>query len=209
MLEHKSVSFKADDGENTGRLITGYGAFFGNVDNGGDVILPGAFAKSLASGRKVKMLWNHRSDDVCGVWDEVKEDEHGLRVSGRVAATVLGNDIAELLKMKAIDSMSIGYRTLDAEWREGVRYITEAELWEVSPVVFPMNESAVIDSVKAADMTKRDIERKLRDAGFSRADAQKLISGGYDALNPQRDADEAKGEILALLNRQAALLQSR
>lgn len=209
MLEHKSVSFKADDGENTGRLITGYGAVFGNEDSVGDVILPGAFAKSLASGRKVKMLYQHWADDICGVWDEVKEDETGLRVSGRVAETTLGNDVAALLKMGALDSLSIGYRTTDSEWKGETRVIKEADLWEISIVTFPANASALIDAVKAADMSKRDMERKLRDAGFSRAAAQKLLSGGFDALSDQRDADEAKGEILALLNKQADLLKSR
>lgn len=207
-MEHKHISFKADS-ENEGRAVSGYGSFFGNVDNGGDVVMPGAFADSIASGRKVKMLWNHRSDEVCGVWDSVAEDEKGLRVSGRVADTTRGRDIAELLKMRAIDSLSIGYRTLEEEFSGGARLIKKAELWEISIVVFPMNELATIDAVKAAGMSKRELEEKLRDAGFSRAVAVKLISGGYNALSDQRDADEAKGEILALLNRQAALLQSR
>lgn len=206
-MEHKHISFKADESE--GRAVSGYGSFFGNVDNGGDVVMPGAFAESIASGRKVKMLWNHRSDEVCGVWDAVAEDEKGLRVSGRVADTTRGRDIAELLKMRAIDSLSIGYRTLEEEFSGNTRLIKKAELWEISIVVFPMNELATIDAVKAAAMSKRELEEKLRDAGFSRAVAVKLISGGYNALSDQRDADEAKGEILALLNRQAALLQSR
>lgn len=207
-FERKSISFKADEGSE-GRNISGYGSFFGNVDLGGDVVMPNAFAKSLASGRKVKMLWNHKSTDLCGKWDDIVEDEKGLRVSGRVAETALGNDIAALLKMGAIDSLSIGYRATEVEYKDDTRLIHEAELWEISIVVFPMNELATIDSVKAAAMSKREIEEKLRDAGFSRSVAVKLIAGGYGAISDQRDADEGKSEILAMLQKQAALLQSR
>lgn len=208
-MDRKSISFKADDAsENTGRNISGYGSVSGNVDSGGDVVMPGAFAESLKSGRKVKMLWNHNSDEPCGVWAEIVEDEKGLRVSGIISETARGRDIIALLKDGAIDSLSIGYRTVDAEWKGETRLIHKAELWEVSIVVFPMNELATIDSVKAAAMSKRELEEKLRDAGFSRAAAQKLISGGFNALSDQRDADEAKSELLALLNTRAELLKN-
>lgn len=210
-MERKSISFKADDAENAGRNISGYGSVSGNVDSGGDVVMPGAFADSLKSGRKVKMLWNHNSDEPCGVWAEIVEDEKGLKVSGIISETARGKDIIALLKDGAIDSLSIGYRTVDAEWKGETRLIHKAELWEVSIVVFPMNELATIDSVKAAAMSKRELEEKLRDAGFSRAAAQKLISGGFNALSEnQRDADaEAKSELMALLTKRAELLQSR
>ncbi|TWI38234.1 HK97 family phage prohead protease [Paracoccus sulfuroxidans] len=209
-MEHKSISFKSDNnGENTGRNISGYGSVSGNVDSGGDVVMPGAFSESLKSGRKVKMLWNHNSDEPCGVWADIVEDERGLKVSGIISETARGKDVIALLKDGAIDSLSIGYRTVDAEWKGDTRQIHKAELWEISIVTFPMNELAKIDSIKASEMTKRDLEKKLRDSGFSRNDAQKLISGGYNALSEQRDADEAKSEILALLNKRAELLKSR
>lgn len=206
-IEHKNIAFKADATGEDGKSIAGYGSIFGNLDRGGDIVAPGAFAESLASGRKVKMLWNHWSDEVLGVWDTLVEDEKGLRVEGRIASTAKGNDIAELLKIGALDSLSIGYRTLEEEFKNGARIIKKAELWEVSVVIFPMNELATIDAVKAADMSKREVEMKLRDAGFSRAVAMKLIAGGYDALKDCSDYDSGKSDLLALLNRRAELLK--
>lgn len=204
-VKHFDFSIKADtDG---GRRIEGYGSIFGNVDRGGDVVLPGAFAKSIADGRKVRMLYQHDRDKVIGVWTSVSEDEKGLRVEGELADTPRGNEIYSLLKMNAIEGLSIGYRVTDEEWKDGVRIIREAELWEVSVVSFPMNESATVDAVKASEMSKREFEIKLRDAGFSRTVAKQLLSGGYDAVCIKRDADgdEETRTVIELLNARAKL----
>jgi HK97 family phage prohead protease len=90
-------------------VIEGYGSVFGNPDLGGDIILPGAFADSLKSGRKVKMLRQHDADDVIGVWDEISEDRDGLRVKGRLLLSIGdGKDAFELVKAGALDGLSIG-----------------------------------------------------------------------------------------------------
>ena len=44
--------------EDTGR-ISGYGSVFGNIDLGGDIVMPGAFKNSLQQNPNVKMLWGH------------------------------------------------------------------------------------------------------------------------------------------------------
>ncbi len=70
-----------------GAVIAGYASLFGVPDQGGDVVQPGAYARSLArlagSGRRVKMLWQHDPGEPIGVWDEVREDGRGLYVRGR------------------------------------------------------------------------------------------------------------------------------
>lgn len=183
-------------------VIEGYGAIFGNVDNGGDVLLPGAFAQSLKSGRKVKMLREHCPDDVIGVWDEVTEETGGLRVKGRILMTISdGKDAFELVKAGAIEGLSIGYRTVESEYNNaGNRLLKAVDLWEVSLVTFPMNELARVDAVKAAGMTEREFERALtRDAGLSRSVAQRLMAGGYDAVKAMRDSGAGLDELAALL----------
>lgn len=178
--------------------IEGYGSVFNNNDQGGDIVLPGAFAKSLASGRKVKMLFQHDPSQPIGVWDEVKEDERGLYCKGRLLTKTQGGaDAYELVKEGALDGLSIGYRTVEASKNaDGQRLLSELSLWEVSLVTFPMNESATIDAVKASEMTKRDWERKLmRDAGCSASTAKRLLAGGYDALKAKQDAGEGINEL--------------
>lgn len=172
--------------------VSGYGAVFGNMDDGGDVIAQGAFTKSLSHKRQVKMLFNHDPDKPVGVWDEVREDQKGLYVKGRFAlATPAGREVHELVRMGAIDGLSIGYRVErnGAEFHDEGRVIKSAELWEVSHVTFPMNTQARVDAVKAADMTLREFEEKLtQDAGLSRSVARALLGGGYNAVKGTQDA---------------------
>lgn len=135
-----------------GRVVEGYASLFGRKDQGGDVVLPGAYAGSLkalgASGRRVKMLWQHDPAAPIGVWDEVREDERGLWVKGRILTEVeRGREAAALLAAGAIDGLSIGYRTLKAERDgKGVRQLAEVELWEVSLVTFPMLPEARVQA---------------------------------------------------------------
>lgn len=189
-------------------VIEGYGSVFGSVDNGGDIVAPGAFAASLQSGRKIKMLFQHDPDHVIGVWDEVNEDTNGLRVKGRLLLDVArAREAKSLIDAGAIDGLSIGYRTLMSGRADGARIIQKADLWEVSVVTFPMNELAKIDAVKAAEMTERDLERLLtRDAGLSRSVARQLMAGGHNAIKAMQDAgQDGDEELMALLKKRAAL----
>lgn len=148
-MEKKSIilELKADEADENS--LTGYASIFGNVDRVGDIVVSGAFAKSLETGRKVKMLWNHNPETVIGVFDEIREDEKGLFVKGRFAATDKAQEVRELVKMGAIDSMSIGYRTEVYEWtNSGERLLKEVSLYEISLVTFPANESANVISAK-------------------------------------------------------------
>jgi HK97 family phage prohead protease len=198
-MERKTltVDIKAD----AEGMIEGYGSVFDVVDNGGDIVAAGAFKRSLASGRKVKMLLQHDPADVIGVWDEVAEDGQGLRLKGRLLTAVgKAREAYELVKAGALDGLSIGYRTVKSLDRNGRRVILDADLWEVSLVTFPMNEAARIDAVKAADLTERELERVLtQDAGLTRSVARKLMAGGYDAVKAMRDAGDGIEELAALL----------
>lgn len=202
-IKHLNLEWKADDQG----VIEGYGSVFDVVDQGGDIVAQGAFTRSLQSGRKVKMLSQHDPDKIIGVWDEVTEDGNGLRVKGRILTAVENGRAAyELVKAGALDGLSIGYRTVKSVLRNNVRVITQAELWEVSLVTFPMNELARIDAVKAAEMTERDLERMLtRDAGLSRSVAQRLMAGGYNAVKAMRDAGDDADELAALLRARLSL----
>lgn len=195
--KHIDLEWKADDAG----TIEGYGSFFGNKDLGGDTVAPGAFAESLASGRKIKMLSQHDPYAVIGVWDEVAEDDKGLRVKGRILTTIqAGKEAHELVKAGAIDGLSMGYQTVRVKSANGGRLIEKANLWEVSLVTFPMNEMTRIDAVKAADLSKKELERVLtRDAGLSRTAALRLMSGGYDAIKAMSDSGERIEELAALL----------
>lgn len=208
-LEYKFQPLSLDAKAATEGVIEGYGAIFGNVDQGGDLILPGAFTESLASGRRVKMLREHCPEDVLGVWDKVGEDDTGLRVKGQIVVSIQdGKDALELVKAGAIDGLSIGYRTIESDYNNaGVRILKKLELWEVSLVTFPMNVGATIDSVKAAGLTEREFERKLmQDAGLSRSVARALMAGGLKAVKgAKQDAGDQTEALVRALRARAAL----
>lgn len=141
--------------------IEGYASVFGVVDGGGDVVEAGSFRASLArlsaSGRRVRMLWQHDPGQPIGVWDEVVEDGHGLKVRGRILDAVeRGREAASLIRSGAIDGLSIGYRTLRATRDgDGRRHLAELDLWEVSLVTFPMLPAARV-AAKAAGIGPLD-----------------------------------------------------
>lgn len=184
-------------------LIEGYGSIYGNVDLGGELVERGAFDETLASGKKIKMLYQHDQRKVIGVWDSVTTDEKGLKMVGRIATnTTLGKDVAALAAMGAIDGLSIGFKTDQDEVKNNVRHILKADLWEVSVVTFPMNMEARINTIKAAGMTERELERVLtQDAGLSRSVARSLMGGGYNAIKAMQDAgDDRLNELCELLS---------
>ncbi|MEL7025696.1 MAG: HK97 family phage prohead protease [Pseudomonadota bacterium] len=143
-LERKFCQADAELSLVGGTEIEGYASIFGAKDTGGDIVAPGAYGASLkrlnADGRRVKMLWQHDPTEPIGVWDEVREDDKGLYVKGRLLTDVArAKEAASLIEAGAIDGLSIGYRTVRAERDgKGRRLLSELELWEVSLVTFPM-----------------------------------------------------------------------
>lgn len=197
-MQYKAFPFELKQEPDQDGMIEGYASVFDVVDSGMDVVAQGAFRKSLNSGRKVRMLWQHDMGEPIGVWDEMREDERGLYVKGRISKDVRrGAEAMALFRMGGMDSLSIGYRTVAAEPEGGgrVRKIIEAELWEVSAVTIPMNEHAVA-SVKSIDWTnKRDIEAALRDVlGLTQAEAKAFIADGFGGLAAKRDVEAAELE---------------
>ena len=170
-LETKFCSFKDALQISENAEISGYASLFGKGDQGGDVVAPGAYAKSLAqlqaSGRPVRMLWQHDPAQPIGVWDEVREDAKGLYVKGRILTEVeKGREVAALIEAGAIDGLSIGYRTKSAvRDAEGRRVLKELELWEVSVVTFPMLPEARLGAKgDAPDTLLRELAGVISDA---------------------------------------------
>ena len=136
--------------------FSGYASRFGVVDLGRDLVLPGAFAESLArrGPRGIKLLFQHDPAEPIGVWLELRVDAHGLFVRGRILPEVeRGREVLALMRAGALDGLSIGFRTVEGrtEPKSGVRRLSRVDLWEVSIVTFPMRPEARISAVKSDD----------------------------------------------------------
>ena len=197
-----------DDG-----TVEGYGSVFGVRDSYDDVIAAGAFQASLAAHKKAgtmpAMLWQHDSDKPIGIWTEMAEDAKGLRIKGQLALeTVLGKEAHALLKMGALNGLSIGF--ISKQWaydREtDIRTLTEIDLWEVSLVTFPANGAARVTNVKSVDdmAAPKDAEQLLRDAGWSKSNATAFVSRvmkmGQQRSESARDIANALKAADQLLN---------
>jgi hypothetical protein len=188
-LEIKSVS---DAG-----VIEGYGSTFGGPpDLGGDIVLPGAFADTLADhkrkGTMPLMFFGHKANDLTiGNWEDMAEDGKGLWAQGQLDMDdPFATKIQKKLKRKEMRGLSIGYDVKSSRpdpKRPGVRLLEKLDLWELSIVNLPMNPRAAIDTVKSYTRdgvlpSLPEFEEFLREAGFSKSQATAIAGKGLAPL---------------------------
>ncbi len=210
-LEIKHAAFEIKELKADGSF-EGYGAYFGNVDLGKDIIDSAAFTGTIkahqANGTMPAMFFSHDIREPIGDWTAMETDKRGLKMSGQLW---IGDGIPKamqayrLLKSKTEKGLSIGYlvnkggSTYDE--KSGIRTLRDLDLREVSPTPFPMNPKAKITAVKSLMMdrdilTIREAEEILRDVGFSGNDAKAFLARLQSGLK-QRDA--ASDQLRALL----------
>lgn len=215
-LQYKQFAFKADKVDDDG-TFKGYGSVFGNVDSYGEIVAPGAFAKSLveikASGDPLPALWQHNPDQPIGGYDVLAEDERGLLLEGflMVGDLPLAKQAHALMKRRVVKGLSIGYyvRADSFDEKTRIRTLTELDLREVSIVTFPANVEAQVESVKAALggmlaagqlPSVKQFEDFLREAGFSKSQAAAVAVHGLSKLHRGEPDGEKGDDILAALS---------
>jgi len=192
-METKNVPFELKGIEENG-IFSGYGSVFGVQDAWDDIVMKGAFLKSLQR-KTPALLWQHNPDAPIGIYTDVAEDDRGLKVTGQLLIDDVdrAKEAYALLKAGALSGLSIGYVPQDFEYRDkDVRLLKEVDLWEISLVTFPANDEARVKDVKGVEelATVRDVEGWLRDAkGLTRSEAKTVIS-----KLSRRDAEEAVTE---------------
>ena len=133
----------------------GWASTFGNVDAHGDRVMPGAFGKSLQSGRVIPLLWLHKSDDPRAIVGEVvdaAEVDEGLRIRGRFDLdTDTGAAAYRAVKSRRVDALSIGYRVnVATKADDGATELRDLDLIEISVVPRGANDRALITAAKSA-----------------------------------------------------------
>ena len=199
-----SFEYKAKSGD--AGTFEGYASTFGNEDSYGDIVMPGAFKKSLdarsARGQKLKMLWNHKRDEPIGVYTKASEDAHGLYVAGEFTPGIRrADEVRASMLHGAIDSMSIGgYVNVETyDKQNNKNYLNEIDLEEVSPVTFPANKQAQITTVKTIEQfgMMSELEAHLRDVGgFSVREAKAIIAKARGFGAEPRDVAPETAQLL-------------
>ena len=149
-------------GENKGEFEA-YAAVFGNKDLHGDVIVKGAFAETIkqwnASGKALPVYWSHRVDDpeyCIGSALALEEDEHGLKISGRLDLdNPKGAQAYRLMKDGRVNNLSFMFDVVDWEEKDEFTELKELKLYEVSVCVYGANPETEVLSVKDTNLLNR------------------------------------------------------
>ena len=178
------------DADEKAGIIKGYGSYFGNKDSDNDIIIKGAYKKTIAeNGDRVKYLYQHDMNQPIGKMTELYEDDKGLVFVAEIAKTQLGKDVVELMKSGVITENSVGIMPIQKNNKGDYREITEVKLYEISAVTLAANDQAKILDVKG----NFDIEK---------------LSKRYDNLNKLIRKGEISDEMIFAIEAEILKLKS-
>ena len=162
----KNISFKNYDAsikdlDVESGIVTGYFSQFNSIDLDGDVIMPGAFTKTIAergpdsSKPEIAYLWQHDTYRPLGKLMVLREDNFGLYFEAKMSDTTYGQDALKLYRDGVITQHSIGYQVIKSvettmDMEEEVEQIYEVKLWEGSAVTFGANPNTPFTGFKSA-----------------------------------------------------------
>lgn len=200
----------------------GYASVFNVLDIQNDIVLPGAYKKTLAEHGLPKMFFDHKWSMPVGRYLDASEDTVGLYVKGEMTpGHSLASDVRAAMQHGTLDGLSVGgmVKKTDYEVKSDARYIKNwTQLLEVSPVAFPANPAARIDldSVKSADLleaieeieTIREFESFLRDAGSLSKGAATALTARMKAVLGRGDPEPLHPDVKALSDLAARLART-
>jgi HK97 family phage prohead protease len=133
--------------------FSGYASTY-SLDQNDDQIMPGAFSRSLAQWRQTRkrfphLYWEHDFEEVIGVCQSLKEDAKGLKIRGKLLMDIPLAEKAYTHLQKGLNGLSIGFYPTRTLTTQGVRYIHELVLKEISLVENPCNPEARIHEHKS------------------------------------------------------------
>lgn len=185
---------------NDSGAFTGYGSVFGVKDTYSDIVVKGAFTKSLnkwrKNGRLPALLWQHKMDEPIGYYTKMVEDDNGLYLEGQllIEDDPLARRAHAHMRAKSLSGLSIGYALNDYDYdnEKDAFILKEIDLWEVSVVTFPANDEARIFDVKTAlelgrVPSPKDMMKVLQNIGLSQSQSESFMLDGYSSLKKQTD----------------------
>lgn len=190
-LEYKTVAVAEPAAPPDQGIVEALVAVTGVRDDVGDIIVPGAFTKTLAS-RKPKVCLGHDWNRPIGKTLDIKElmpgdpalpkttaegkpwPKEAGAVWARYQANLHSDDGKSAFQSAKFfgteeSTYSIGYKTTSAKHKGNTRYIHELDLFEFGPVLHPANRLATLQSIKSGE--PQDIEY----TDFDAADEEKGV----------------------------------
>jgi HK97 family phage prohead protease len=137
MYNYKSLGMEVKDVDAKKGIVSGYFSAFGMVDSDGDIMMPGAFKRSIQdwgpNGKgRIKHLLNHDPSKPLGKIMELEEDNYGLKYTSQIGTHSLGKDFVKMVESGLIAEHSIGFKILREQKSDDANQIHEVMLFEGS-----------------------------------------------------------------------------
>jgi len=176
MYNYKSLGMEVKDVDVKEGIVSGYFSAFGMVDSDGDIMMPGAFKRSIAdwgpnAKGRIKHLLNHDPSKPLGKPIELEEDNYGLKYVSKIGTHSLGRDFLKMVESGLIAEHSIGFKTLREQKSGDANQIHEVMLFEGSSLtawganentpMIGMKNMGTIDDIQAQI---KSFEKFIRDS---------------------------------------------
>ena len=167
MYNYKSLGLEVKDVDAKKGIVSGYFSAFGMVDSDGDIMMPGAFKRSIQdwgpNGKgRIKHLLNHDPSKPLGKIMELEEDNYGLKYSSQIGTHSLGKDFIKMVESGLIAEHSIGFKILREQKSGDANQIHEVMLFEGSSLTaWGANENTPMIGMKNMG-TIEDIQSQIK-----------------------------------------------
>lgn len=197
---YKAINFKADD--ETGKISGYFSTYDEEPDSYGDIVAPGAFTETIKAreetGHPFPLCFNHDFNMVIGKVDSIEDTEKGPLITASFFNTEKAQEVREMVKSGAVYQFSFAFDIVEAEKpteeqkQKGIgQVLTKLNLYEVSVVVVPANQNAVVTEIKAGKRNRKSDEDIIKQIISL---AQSLLADEVDDTDDPGETDEAKDE---------------
>lgn len=193
-MEYKTILFKAED--DSGKISGYFSTYDEEPDSYGDIVAPGAFEETIKArqetGHPFPLCFNHNMDAVIGTVDSIKDTEKGPLITASFFNTAKAQEVREMVKSGAVFQFSFAYEirgweepTKEQKAKGIMQILTKLDLFEVSIVVVPANQNAVVTDIKSGRRNSAKDADALRQA-------ISLIQSVLDTEDEPNGEDNAK-----------------
>lgn len=208
-MEKLYKSFELKSADDNGK-VEGYASTWTKTpDSYGDIVVKGAFTETLQkraeTGHPFPLCYGHDLNQIIGKVDKIEEDDTGLKIEASFLSSALAQEKRELVKEGIVWQFSFAYDILGAEQpteeerKSGImQKLTKLDLYEISLVPVPANQTAIVTDIKSAEEpeVKSGKRNSAKDADAIRQ-AITLLQGVLGELDEVDDTDDGEDDVKA------------
>lgn len=206
----KTSKFQVKESNDDSMTIKAYGSVFGNEDSDKDVILKGAYKKTIKEwgpegADRIKLVAQHDISRPIARITSMKEDDYGLLIEAKFGDWTDSKDYYQMMKAGVINELSVGFVGVQKEENEFGGYtFKEIKLYEISAVTIAANDKAVVTEVKTSDPLKlvkqvedEELRHKLEHEFLKLTETQKTTTLADSEPAAQKESLEPEVEVKA------------